>query len=647
MTFIEDALTLRMETDLPDAVPVEVAAGQHALAGSESGAEFRGIPERFKILCQIGTGGMGIVYKARDRETGEILALKLLKPEIASDPKMREELRKEVCLARKVTHKNVCRIHEFYRSGAASCISMEFVDGESLLSRLRRVGALSITDSIEITRQMCAGLREAHARGIVHRDLKPANIMIDQAGVAKIMDFGIARLSQENGQVTRTLVGTPEYMAPEQIELKAMGPRTDIYSLGLLLYEMITGSQAFTGDSVIAVALKQIRESPRRPSEIVPTLSAALEAVVLKCLRKNADSRFQSIEQLDLALCKAAASAAPSPIVTRLGIDVAAQYASAQWRELGPRLTHLGLGLGRATRRLSAIVTNQSRRLALLAVNCGALDLRKNRRIQIAAVVTAALLSIFLFVLLATKSGNRAPMTSEAMISPSLQNTEPSIAVQTPSAPPEAPITASEPTVDASRQNSDLHLVVDQGSTHPSTGTATSLAPASVSIPRSEMPIAESVKKRTKTRPISAPLPLSTTPNAANIKPSVFVGPSQPSPADQTPAITGEALVSASVPASQPLPPAAAAVDPAKPSPVKPDAIAASYLEVGTFKDTEWADDAVQRLSQLGFHAICVHKTVLWKQSYHVEVGPYGTPEEINHAQERLTEQGFKSHIVK
>jgi len=143
-------------------------------------------------------------------------------------------------------------------------------------------------------------------------------------------------------------------------------------------------------------------------------------------------------------------------------------------------------------------------------------------------------------------------------------------------------------------------------------------------------------------------LPLNPKPNTANIQPSVFMGPSQPFPADPTPVTAGAALVSATVPAPQPLPSAAApSVDPAKPGTGKPDSIAASYLEVGTFKETEWADDAVQKLSQLGFHAICVHKTVLWKQSYHVEVGPYGTPEEVDHAQKRLTEQGFKTHIVK
>jgi serine/threonine protein kinase len=645
MTIMETSLTRRSDTRLFDAAPVDAARDLPALAVSDSGGEFRGIPGRFKILSQIGIGGMGIVYKVRDLETGEIVALKILKPAIAADPGMREELRKEVCLARKVTHKNVCRIHEFYRSNAASCISMEFVDGETLLSRLRRVGALPIRDSIEITRQICAGLREAHARGIVHRDLKPANIMIDQAGVVKIMDFGIARLSQENGQVTRTIVGTPEYMAPEQLELKAMGPRTDIYSLGLLLYEMITGSQAFTGDSMIAVALKQIRESPKRPSEIVSTLSPALEAVILKCLRKNSDSRFQSIDQLDLALFKAASSAAPGPIVARFGIDAVAEYTSGKWRALLPQLTHVGLGLRRGTRRVSEVVQNESRRLALLAASLGSPDRKNKRQIQIAAIVTGTVLAASLFAVLGVKHANRKRAMSEAMISPSLQNTEPAVSVQMISAPPTASTTAYEPTVDASQKNVDLHLVVDQPSADPATGTASSPAASSGLVPQPEMPIAEPVKKRTKTRPISAPLPLKLKPAAATIKPTVPEGSSQPSPADQSPVVTSAAI--ASVLAPQPPAPATVSADRAEPSAGKPGDVALTYLEVGSFKDTQWADDAVERLSKLGFHAICVHKTVLWKQSYHVQVGPYVTSDQIDQAEKQLTEQGIKSHVVK
>ncbi len=646
MTTIDASLTRRSETCLSDAAAVDVGVDQHGLAISESGAEFLGIPGRFKILSQIGSGGMGIVYKVRDLETGEIVALKLLKPEVASDPRMREELRKEVCLARKVTHKNVCRIHEFFRSNVASCISMEFVGGETLLSRLRRVGALPVRDSIEITRQICAGLREAHAHGIVHRDLKPANIMIDQAGVVKIMDFGIAHLSQENGQVTRTIVGTPEYMAPEQLELNAVGPRTDIYSLGLLLYEMITGSQAFRGDSAIAVALKQIRESPKRPSEIVSTLSPALDAVILKCLRKNCDSRFQSIDQLDSALCKAASNAAPNPIVTRFGI-VVVEYASGRWRVLLPQLTHLGLGLCRATHRLSQIVLNESRRLALWTVNRGAPGRRKNRLIQLAAIVAGTFLAIFLFALLASKHSDREPTTSAATIASSLQNTETAVSVQMPSAPPAAPVTSVEPMVDASQQNTDLNLVVDQRSADPSTDAASPRAPSSDTIPPFDTPIANPVKKRIKPRTISALLPLKNTPNAATIRPSVPEGTSRPVPGDETSGIASGAIVRASLPAPPSTAPAAESANPTKPSADKPDSIAETYLEVGSFKDTEWADDAVERLSQLGFHAICVHKTVLWMQSYHVQIGPYVTSDQVDHAQEQLTEQGIKSHIVR
>ncbi len=646
MTIVDNSMTRRSDSGAFDAAAVDVATGQHRPAMTERGAEFLGVPGRFQILSQIGSGGMGIVYKVRDLETGEIVALKLLKPEIASDPRMREELRKEVCLARKVTHKNVCRIHEFYRSDAASCISMEFVGGESLLSRLRRAGALPVRDSIEITRQICAGLREAHAHGIVHRDLKPANIMIDAAGVVKIMDFGIARLSQESGQLTGTLVGTPEYMAPEQIELKAMGPRTDIYSLGLLLYEMVTGSQAFRGDSAIAVALKQIRELPKRPSEIVPTLSPALEAVILKCLRKNSDSRFQSIDQLDLALCKAALNAASSPIVTRFGIDVVAEYASVKWQALRPELTDIGLELRLATQRWSQIVRDEFRILVRWTVRPDASDLKKNRRIQIAAILTGTLLSMCLVALVASKHTYGKGTTSEAMTSPSLQNTAPAVSVQLPSVPA-ASIAMGEPTEGTSQQNADLNPVIDQGSADPPADGASSTATSTDSISPSGTPIAEPMQKRMKPRPVSALSPSQTKPNAPNTKPRLLEVSAHPSPADRTPSSAGAAIVPTSEPAPQPAAAATPSADSTNPRADTTSSGVETYLEVGSFKDTKWADDAVERLSQQGFHAICVHKSLLWMQTYHVQVGPYVTSAQIDHAQEQLTEQGFKPHIVK
>jgi serine/threonine-protein kinase len=271
------------------------------------------IPPRYEILSQVGTGGMAVVYKVHDRETDDIIALKVLKSGMAADPAMQENLRREVCLARKVTHRNVCRIHEYGRSNGTAYVSMEFVEGESLLLKLHRGEPLPWSEALSITRQICLGLREAHVQGIVHRDLKPANIMMDRNGDVKIMDFGIARLFQGTGQMTRTLVGTPAYMAPEQVELVRTDARTDIYALGLLLYEMATGLPAFEGETPIAVALKQLREFPKRPREIVPTLAASAEAVILKCLQKDPRKRFQSVDELAAALKR---QAEPKPAIS-------------------------------------------------------------------------------------------------------------------------------------------------------------------------------------------------------------------------------------------------------------------------------------------------------------------------------------------
>jgi class 3 adenylate cyclase len=263
-----------------------------------------GIPARYRVLSRVGSGGMGIVYKVHDKETDEIVALKTLKPGIGADPAMQENLKREVCLARKVTHKNVCRIHELSRSSGVPYISMEFVEGESLLSRLRRSGPLPWHDALKIVQQVCAGLREAHMQGIVHTDLKPANIMMDLNGIAKIMDFGIAQPLQGAGQGTSTIFGTPAYMAPEQVEFKRLDARTDLYALGAVLYEMVTGSAPFEGETPMAVAAKQVRQIPERPREIAPDLPLDAEAAILKCLEKDPAQRFQSVDELWAALRK-------------------------------------------------------------------------------------------------------------------------------------------------------------------------------------------------------------------------------------------------------------------------------------------------------------------------------------------------------
>src|SRR5208282_5608746 len=217
----------------------------------------------------------------------------------------------ELLFARKITHKNICRVHEFNRIGGVAYTSMEFVEGESLRSVLNRFGSLPPRKVIDLAQQMCSGLKEAHAQGIVHRDLKPENVMIDGQGNVKIMDFGIARSMEAGTRLTGSMVGTPAYMAPEQVAGKAVDYRTDIYSLGLILYEMFTGAPAFSADNSIAVALKQMREDPPPPHDIEPNIPVGTERVILKCLEKDPAKRFQSIADLESQFGTAAPAMPP------------------------------------------------------------------------------------------------------------------------------------------------------------------------------------------------------------------------------------------------------------------------------------------------------------------------------------------------
>lgn len=301
-------------SEIPDAATVltEDAASSAAASPSLSPAALAALGVRYEILGEAGQGSMGNVYKARDRETGETVALKLLKPEIASDQAMMDRFKNELLFARKITHKNVCRVYEFNRVGGVAYTSMEFVEGESLRSVLNRFGGLPQRKATDLALQICSGLKEAHAQGIVHRDLKPENVMIDGQGNVKIMDFGIARSMEAGTRLTGSMVGTPAYMAPEQVAGKAVDYRTDIYSLGLMLYEMFTGTPAFTADNSIALALKQMREDPPPPHEIEPNISVATERAILKCLEKDPARRFQSIADLESNL-RSGAPVMPPP----------------------------------------------------------------------------------------------------------------------------------------------------------------------------------------------------------------------------------------------------------------------------------------------------------------------------------------------
>lgn len=270
---------------------------------------------RYDLMTAIGAGGMGRVYKARDRETNEVVALKVLRPDVAADPAMAERFKNELRLARRITHKNVCRIYEFHRLDEIAYITMEYVDGESLRARLRHSAPLPVAAALEIIAQICAGLREAHAQGVVHRDLKPENIMIARAGEVKIMDFGIARSVESPATATVSFLGTPAYMAPEQASGKPVDQRADIYALGLVFYECLTGHRAFSGDTPIEVALKQVNERPRPPRQIAANIPVALEAVILRCLEKDPARRFASADEVEHAFRRSTAAVARTPVV--------------------------------------------------------------------------------------------------------------------------------------------------------------------------------------------------------------------------------------------------------------------------------------------------------------------------------------------
>jgi serine/threonine protein kinase len=254
---------------------------------------------RFEILEEIGRGGMGTVFRVLDRKIGEEMALKLLRPEVAADNTVIERFKNELKVTRRITHKNVCRMHDIHEDEGTIFVTMENVPGEDLKSLVNRAGRLSPDRVLLIARQIADGLSEAHRLGIVHRDLKPQNIMIDRKGNAKIMDFGIARLlAGPDLTGAGKMIGTPVYMSPEQVDGSAVDQRTDIYAFGVILYEILVGRPPFEGDNSLSVALKHKNEAPKPPRESNPQIPEELDRLILKCLAKKKEQRFQDTEEL-------------------------------------------------------------------------------------------------------------------------------------------------------------------------------------------------------------------------------------------------------------------------------------------------------------------------------------------------------------
>ena len=278
--------------DIPDLTKTMEAPKEELTTGST----FAG---RYQIIEELGKGGMGRVYKVLDTKINEKIALKLIKPSIASDKKIIERFRNELKFARKIRHNNVCQMFDLGEEKGAHFITMEYVSGEDLKSYIRRTAPLSIARTISIIKQVCHGLTEAHRLGVVHRDLKPHNMMIDQEGNARIMDFGIARSLEAKGITgAGVMIGTPAYMSPEQVEGKETDHRSDIYSLGVILYEMVTGEVPFRGDTPFVVGVKHKTERPTAPREINEQVSVDLNRLILKCLSKEKEKRYQTAEEL-------------------------------------------------------------------------------------------------------------------------------------------------------------------------------------------------------------------------------------------------------------------------------------------------------------------------------------------------------------
>ena len=258
---------------------------------------------RYEVIEEVGRGGMGRVYKAFDRQIREQVALKLLKPEISFNEKAVERFRNELRFARRIAHPRVCKFYDLGESGLTHYLTMEYVEGEDLKAFIRRSNHLTTPKAVDIGRQIAEGLAEAHRLGVIHRDLKPQNIMIDREGKAKIMDFGLARHSDGDGLTgSGMMLGTPEYMAPEQVDLKEIDARADLYALGVILYEMVTGHVPFKGETPMAVALKHKSERARDVRESNPLVPDSLIAVIEKCLEKDPQKRYQTADEVVAAL---------------------------------------------------------------------------------------------------------------------------------------------------------------------------------------------------------------------------------------------------------------------------------------------------------------------------------------------------------
>ena len=260
------------------------------------------IDGRYRVISRVGSGGMAEVYCAEDTQLGRRVAVKLLHERFAQDEEFVERFRREASSAASLSHANIVNVYDRGQWGGTYYIAMEYLDGRSLDSIVREEAPLAPARAIELTEQVLRAARFAHRHGVVHRDLKPHNVIIDEEGRVKVTDFGIARAGASEITQTGSIMGTARYLSPEQAQGHTVSPRSDLYAIGIMLYELLTGTVPFEGDSVVAIALRHLSEPPRPPSSLVPTISANLDAIVMRALAKRPEARFSDADEFLAAL---------------------------------------------------------------------------------------------------------------------------------------------------------------------------------------------------------------------------------------------------------------------------------------------------------------------------------------------------------
>ena len=296
---------------------------------------------RYRIIGLLGRGGMGEVYRADDLKLGQAVALKFLPKPVSDDPGLLDRFHAEVRLARQVSHPNVCRVYDIAEVEGRHFLSMEYVDGEDLASLLKRIGHLPGDKAVEVARQLCAGVAAAHEKGVLHRDLKPANVMLDGRGRVRITDFGLAIAGEEAGDRIE-VAGTPAYMSPEQLAGKPASVRSDVYALGLVLYEVFTGKRAFEAASLAEIRRKHAVDAPAPPSSVASGIDPVVERVILRCLEEDPKARPSSALQVASALpggdplaAALAAGETPSPEMVAAAGEEGTLAAGPAWALFG------------------------------------------------------------------------------------------------------------------------------------------------------------------------------------------------------------------------------------------------------------------------------------------------------------------------